>query len=137
MIPVLSRYAGDGPSQPKELHQPSSGLSLPVFARASTVPTLDRTLAPAVLDGFPRLGEQNYSFGSGLGADLVVRFPPKMVAKIENLKFVEMCPSVVKHLGRRPPVSDILVWAECFIAMAAVLSQKYPMKALRLFAYAC
>jgi hypothetical protein len=152
VIPVLSRYAGDDPSQPKEPHQPSSGLSLPVFARASTVPTLDGTLTHAVLDGSPRLGEQNYSFGSGLGADLAARFPPKMVAKIENLEFVEMSdllqeawvadaagpssPSV-KHLGRRPPVSDILVWAECFTAMAAVLSQKYPMKSLELFAYPC
>ena len=44
-------------------------------------------------------------------------------------------PSVVKHLGHRPPVSDILVWAECFTAMAAVLSRKYPMKSTELFAY--
>ena len=46
-------------------------------------------------------------------------------------------PSVVKHLGRRPPVSDILVWAKCFTAMAAVLSRKYPMEAPELFKYAC
>ena len=88
------------------------------------------SLAPAVSDGFPRLGEQNYSGGSGqLGADLAARFLPKVIAKIENLEFVEMSDllqeawasdaagysssSIVKHLGRRPPVSDILVWAEC------------------------
>ena len=153
MIPVLFRYAGDVPSQPKEPHQPSTGLSLPVFAQASTVPTLGGSLAPAVSDGFPRLGEQNNSGGSGrLGADLAARFPPKVIAKIENLEFVEMSDllqeawasdatgssssSIVKHLGRRPPVSDILVWAECFTAMAAVLSRKYPMKAPELFAYA-
>ncbi|KAL5467535.1 hypothetical protein EMCRGX_G031779 [Ephydatia muelleri] len=44
--------------------------------------------------------------------------------------------SILKHFGRRPPVSDILVWAECFTAMAAVLSRKYLQKAPELFAYA-
>eukprot|EP00731_Ephydatia_muelleri_P026117 Em0018g217a len=44
--------------------------------------------------------------------------------------------SILKHFGRRPPVSDILVWAECFTAMAAVLSWKYLQKAPELFAYA-
>ena len=45
-------------------------------------------------------------------------------------------PSILKHFGRRPPVSDILMWAKCFTAMAAVLSRKYPLKAPELFAYA-
>ena len=110
-------------------------------------------MAPAVLDGPPRLGEPCYPGGSGqLGVDPAARFPPKVVAKIENLEFVEMSdllqeawtsdttdpanPSILKHFGRRPPVSDILVWAECFTAMASVLSRKYPLKAPELFAYA-
>eukprot|EP00731_Ephydatia_muelleri_P013873 Em0007g1183a len=144
---------GDDQTRPTEPRQPTTGLSLPVFTPVGTVPTLGGVMAPAVLDGPPRLGEPCYPGGSGqLGAGLAARFPPKVVAKIENLEFVEMSDllqeawtsdttdpanlSILKHFGRRPPVSDILVWAECFTAMASVLSRKYPLKAPELFAYA-
>ena len=35
------------------------------------------------------------------------------------------------------PITDILIWGECFVAMAAVLSRKYPSKSSELFAYQC
>ena len=66
--------------------------------------------------------------------DPVSRFPAKVVARIEGLEFVEMSEllqelwatdgskSKLNHV-RRAPVSDILVWAECFTGMAAILSR--------------
>ena len=83
--------------------------------------------------------------------DPATRFPPKLISKIENLEFVEIADllqeawasdatdsnnQTLKHLSRQPPVSDIQVWAECYMVMAAVLSCKYPAKAPELFAYA-
>ena len=107
MIPALSRYVGDDQTRPTEPCQPTTGLSLPVFTPVGTVPTLGGVMAPAVLDGPPRLGEPCYPGGSGqLGAVPAARFPPKMVAKIENLEFVEMLDLLVHEvqilLGRKP-----------------------------------
>lgn len=39
--------------------------------------------------------------------------------------------------SQRAPITDILIWGECFAAMAAVLSRKYPSKSSELFAYQC
>lgn len=84
-----------------------------------------------------------------LGADPTAQLPAKVISKIENLEFVEIVDllqeawafdasdsynQTLKQLGRQPLVSDILVWAECHSAMAAVLlSRKYPAKAPELF----
>lgn len=40
-----------------------------------------------------------------------------------------------QHPTRRGPVTDILVWVECFASMVAVLSTKYPDKIPQLMAY--
>ena len=78
--------------------------------------------------------------------DPASRFPAKVVARIEGLEFVEMSEllqeswatdgseSKLNH-GRRDPVTDILVWAECFTGMAAILSPKFSQKAPELLAY--
>ena len=43
--------------------------------------------------------------------------------------------TALKLPSRRVPVSDILVWSECYAVMAAVLAEKYPEKAPQLFMY--
>ena len=77
------------------------------------------------------------------------RFPAKVVARIEGLEYVEMSEllqeawavestdanPLLKLHGRRAPVTDILVWTECYASMAAILARRYPQKAPELFAY--
>ena len=99
----------------------------------------------------PELGRQG---ADGPGAqtsafDPAARFPAKIVARIESLEFVEMAEllqeswslesadmnPLLKPHGRRAPVTDILVWIECFAGMAAILARRYPQKTPELFAY--
>ena len=73
------------------------------------------------------------------------RLPRKLVEKIQNLDFIEISellpeawiPDIDESQKprRRSPISDILVWVECFILMAADLAEKFPTKAPQLFAY--
>ena len=79
------------------------------------------------------------------------RLPRKLVNKIQSLDFVEMSEllpeawipdadeSTSSIHGRQPrrrtPVSDILVWTECYALMAAVLTEKFPRFSPQLFAY--
>ena len=77
------------------------------------------------------------------------RLPQKLVTRIQNLEFVEaseMLPETwwpdtqegtpaSRRQSRRSPVTDILVWAECFALMATVLAEKFPAKSLQLWAY--
>ena len=63
--------------------------------------------------------------------------------KIQNLDFIEMyelLPEVwvsdtqdvapsCRKVARKAPVTDILVWTECFALMAAVVAEKFPSKA--------
>jgi len=83
--------------------------------------------------------------------DPTTKLPAKLVHRIENLEFVEMAEmlpetwaSVIplthdSAMPRRPitrgPVTDILVWIECFGLLAGVLAKKFPDKAPELFAY--
>ena len=77
--------------------------------------------------------------------------PPKLICRITSLEFVDMwellpelwhvdsasqsgcCPHTKRP--RRGMVTDILVWAECYATMAAILSAAYPNKAPHFFAY--
>ena len=77
--------------------------------------------------------------------------PPKLIRRITSLEFVDMwellpeswrvdsasqsgcCPHTKRP--RRGMVTDILVWAECYATMAAILSAAYPNKAPHFFAY--
>ena len=81
--------------------------------------------------------------------DPAARFPAKIVARIEGLEYVEMAEllqeawavegtnanPLLKLHGCRAPVTDTLVWTECFSSMAAILARRYPQKAPELFAY--
>ncbi|KAL5515957.1 hypothetical protein EMCRGX_G001211 [Ephydatia muelleri] len=127
-----------------------STVPLPIFdpgppvdiARSSF--TIELNLSPTVPQGPPS--------ASALSFDPAARFPAKVVTRIENLEFVEMSdllqeswcvadstewnPMFRQH-SQRAPITDILIWGECFAAMAAVLSRKYPSKSSELFAYQC
>lgn len=77
------------------------------------------------------------------------RLPRKLTTKIQSLEFVEISELLPeawipdmdelstpnRGMPRRAPVSDILVWTECFALMAAVLAEKFPAKSPQLFAY--
>ena len=69
--------------------------------------------------------------------------------RIIKLEFVEMSEMLLETWGpesqdaaagpcrmsRRVPITDILVWAECFSLMGAILAQRYSDKAPQLWAY--
>lgn len=74
--------------------------------------------------------------------------PHVLVARLHGLKFIEMCemlpeawmPEVQETPSSRipscrAPISDIMVWTECYTLMAAVLAEKFPNKASQLLAY--
>ena len=83
--------------------------------------------------------------------DPTAALPPKLVTKILNLEFVEtreLLPDAwqdIPHRAselvgqqchtRRPPVTDIITWPECFGCIAVVLCTKYPEKASEIWAY--
>ena len=83
--------------------------------------------------------------------DPAAKLPSKLVLRIENLEFIEvaeMLPEtwasvtlVAQDLAMplRPitqgPVTDIVVWLECFSLLAGVLVKKYPDKTPEVFAY--
>ena len=76
--------------------------------------------------------------------------PAKIVKRIQDLEYVDMAELVPDtwrfheeeskccHQNKRPkrgPVTDILLWVECYASMVAVLAPKYPMKVAGLMAY--
>ena len=78
--------------------------------------------------------------------------PSKLVKKILDLEFVEMaelvpdswrtdeadyqcCSSHNPRISRRGPVTNILLWVECYSSLVAVLASKYPNKIGHLMAY--
>ena len=77
------------------------------------------------------------------------RLPQKLVTRIQALEFIEMSEmlpetwlpdhqemaTAPRRPSRNTPVTDILVWTECFSLMAAVLAERYPDKAPQLLAY--
>ena len=40
-----------------------------------------------------------------------------------------------RMLARRRPITDIVTWVECFSSLAAVITSKFPEKAVQLFSY--
>ena len=121
----------------------TSGLQIPLFEPSDALVSAD---VQALLS---QLGQPSTDGGIGAASsfDPAARFPAKIVARIEALEFVEISEllqeswsvdgteSNLKTHGRRAPVTDILVWAECFSGMAAVLARRHPQKAPELFAY--
>ena len=77
--------------------------------------------------------------------------PAKVVRKIQNLDFVEIAELLLeawgtadeddakcchqRHSSLRAPVTNILVWVECYAYMVAILAAQYPHKIDQLMAY--
>ena len=78
--------------------------------------------------------------------------PPKLTKKILELEFIDMaelvpdawrfqeeeagkCCHGAKRVPRRGPVTDIMLWVECYSTLVAVLTTKHPEKAPNLMAY--
>ena len=81
-----------------------------------------------------------------------VTLPPKLAKKILDLEYVDMaelvpdtwrysedegtkCCHQPRRTSRRAPVSDILLWWECYTKMATLLATHYPSKAAELLIY--
>ena len=111
---------------------PSNGLAQ-LVAQVAPRSTVTQPLPPATPNSFSP----------------TARLPQKLVTRINSLEFVEMSellpeawvpePHDQAAAPRRPsrctPVTDILVWTECYSLMAAVLAEKYPDKAPQFLAY--
>ena len=77
--------------------------------------------------------------------------PPKLVQRIQDLEYVEMselvpdawrfqedeqkCCHQIRRIPRRGPVTDILLWVECYALLVSVLATKFPEKIPQLMAY--
>ena len=128
--------------------QSLESLGLPVFD-VGLEDSTGRLVAVAATQASPDTGisipEGNLPRPQGLHLGTyspTARLPRKLAEKIQNLEFVEaseMLPetwwpdaqegtSAPRRLSRRSPITDILLWAECFALMAAVLAEKFPAK---------
>ena len=78
--------------------------------------------------------------------------PQKLILKIVELEYIEMadlvpeswrlqeeeqgrCCHQARRLPRKGPVTDILLWVECYASLVAVLSTRYPAAVPELMAY--
>ena len=71
--------------------------------------------------------------------------PPELLKKIWSGEFVDMAELLPqswrtetdpkKAKSRRPPITDIVIWSECFATYAAAVVAKHPGKAAQLFGY--
>ena len=124
----------------------SGGMTLPVFSTGAGL-LGDFTALSSQVAGDSSGGMPPMSSSGQLG--LLTRLPRKLCEKISALEFVEMNEllpetwsavtavdaGVIKLPSRRSPVTDIVVWTECYAMMSAVLVERYPIKAPHLFAY--
>ena len=126
--------------------------SLPVFSMAS--PSTSALLSPAALLAWLMAATTTPTpAGSSPSGDLAnlhgfSSVPPKLTKKILAEEYVDMWELLpefwqVETEGtcchskrpRRSLVTDINVWTECFVTMAAILASAFPSKAPHLFAY--
>ena len=78
------------------------------------------------------------------------KIPARLVKKILDLEFVEMlelvpdswrseeadcCSTHSSHSPRRGPVTNILLWLECYPSLVAVLASRYPTKVAHFMTY--
>ena len=124
-----------------------------------TIPTFQATTASSsltlcnVTDSRPKLALPVISsIGSVHQAPFPQDIPPKVVKKILNLEYVEMAELLPEYWGadepeshccnnqtskalRRSPVTDILVWLDCYAFLVSVLCSAHPHKFPHFMAY--
>lgn len=76
----------------------------------------------------------------------VLSLPAKLILELEYVDMGELVPESWRHQDddqkcchrrtqRKGPVTDILLWLECYSSMVAILSSKYPDKTPQLMGY--
>ena len=128
---------------------------LPVISAAQTMPVVPSMQAPTAAGIATAAGSVVPAQAASAGP--LVAVPAKLVQRISNLEFVEMYEPLPESWlvtegnegassgqakavclfpkRRKAPVTDALVWEQCFAAMAGVLSTKYPTKVPEFMAY--
>ena len=143
-------YAGAPVQQQLGAWPSLGGMTLPTFSSELPIPAVD---ASSLLSG-AQAGVTGTSGASAVQSgssqlSILTRLPRRLCERIAALEFVEMNEllpetwsavspvdiGVFKLPSRRSPVTDIVVWTECFALMASVLVERYPSKAAHLFAY--
>ena len=122
---------------------------LPTFPACSLLPTFTTGVIPSVATpttpttgaGLPTVETEHHSWP----------LPTKLIKRILDLEYIDMVdlipdswrlqeeePSKCCHQSkrqRRGPVTDILLWVECYATMVEVLATKYPSKMPGLMSY--
>ena len=124
---------------------------LPASSIIATFPTFSTTVTSSPAIPMPSLATMSMMPPPipPLVNQIGIPIPPRLSKKILDLEFIEMsellpdtwniqeeergCCS--RRTTRRGPVTDILVWLECFAALVAVLSTKYPDKVTHFMTY--
>ena len=134
---------------------PASLASLPIFSAttlmphfttvATPIPSLEPNLALPAITNYSATPQPSQS-----AAATLFPIPESIVKKILRLEYVDMAelkpnawllhseePDNLSTLFRKKkePVTDILVWVQCFSAMVAILAQQYPAAIPHLMAY--
>lgn len=124
---------------------PSTG-TLPIFSVAGA--PISSTLPPF----FPSMPVHAPAYTIPPAGSISTSLPPKLVKKILDIEYVDMADLVPDswrlqedtnmskccHQAKRPrrgPVTDILLWADCYATMVSVLVEKHPHKAHGFMAY--
>ena len=121
-------------------------MTLPVFSSGSLVA---EAIFPALPSVTPSLGSSSQAVSPGSAA---ASLPQKLVKKILDLEYIDMAELISDswrlqeesegvgccHHSKRPkrgPVSDIVLWTDCYATLVSVLVEKYPGKAAGFLAY--
>ena len=131
-----------------------NSVPLPIFDVESgkSLAQLATAVSPAMLEGARRV---NMTEAHPLTPPVLVQYSattrllPKLEARIQALEIIEMsevlpwtwlpdhqeAASTPRRPSQSTPVTDILVWTQCFAVMVAVLAEQFPDKAPQLLAY--
>ena len=127
--------------------------SMPSVARIATLPVFTNSggLPVSLPLSMPNLSQANVEVANQSVAMQHWSIPAKLTKKILDLKYVDMsellpdswrlqeeskqCWHHHRTQSKRGPVNDILLWLECYAAMVATLSTKFPHKMPELIAY--
>ena len=136
-----------------------TGPTLPIFTETPGPPNSEGTLAAAALSqGLPRDRETATPGATATPVPAEISslpgfasVPSRLVKRIMSKEYIDMtemlpetwrlemlaasgcCPHAKRP--RRGMITDILVWADCYASMAAILSSAYPEKAPHLLAH--
>ena len=131
---------------------------LPPSSILATLPTFSTSSTPAAMGALSALpllstiiSPEEMTLPLITGDRDSQSLPPKLVTKILQLEYVEMSELIPAswrfndsdqkccHLSRRPnrrgPITDILLWVECYSSLVSVLATKFPGKIPNLMAY--